>query len=85
MGGYDPVELLERARGRVPLVHVKDFRIAGAEFCAVGDGNVDYAARRPAAEAAGVEWLLVEQDEADGPALEAAARSFAALARIGAA
>jgi sugar phosphate isomerase/epimerase len=78
--GVDPVELLERTRGRVPLVHVKDFRVRGERsFCPVGDGGVGYERVAPAAAAAGVEWLLVEQDEADGPALEAARRSLAAL------
>jgi sugar phosphate isomerase/epimerase len=79
--GIDPVELLERTRGRVPLVHVKDFRTRGERsFCPVGDGGVGYARVAPAAERAGVEWLLVEQDESDGSALEDARRSLAALA-----
>jgi sugar phosphate isomerase/epimerase len=76
----DPVSLLERARGRVPLVHVKDFRVRGERsFCPVGDGGVGYERVAPVAVAAGVEWLLVEQDEADGSALEAARRSHDAL------
>jgi sugar phosphate isomerase/epimerase len=79
-GGVDPVELLERTRGRVPLVHVKDFSVRGElSFCPVGDGNVGYERVAPAAVAAGVEWLLVEQDEAEGPALEAARRSLSTL------
>jgi sugar phosphate isomerase/epimerase len=78
--GVDPVELLEHTRGRVPLVHVKDFRERGVRsFCPVGDGGVGYERVAPAAAAAGVEWLLVEQDEAVGSALEAARRSLAAL------
>ena len=78
--GVDPVELLERTRGRVPLVHVKDFRTRGERsFCPVGDGAVGYERVAPAAVAAGVEWLLVEQDEADGSALDAARRSHEAL------
>jgi sugar phosphate isomerase/epimerase len=81
--GADPVEVLERARGRCPLVHVKDFRTRGQRsFCPVGDGAVGYERVAPAAVAAGVECLLVEQDEADGPALEAARRSLAALRRM---
>lgn len=81
--GVDPVELLERTRGRVPLVHVKDFRTRGERsFCPVGDGGVGYERVAPAAIAAGVEWLLVEQDESDGPALEAAGRSLSALRKM---
>ena len=69
--GVDPVELLERTRGRVPLVHVKDFRVRGERsFCPVGDGAVGYERIAPAALEAGVEWLIVEQDETDGSSLD---------------
>jgi sugar phosphate isomerase/epimerase len=78
--GVDPVDLLDLARSRVPLVHVKDFPLQGERtFCPVGDGNVGYERVAPAAVARGIEWLLVEQDETDGPSLDAAARSFRAL------
>ena len=81
--GVDPVDLLRRERGRSPLVHVKDFASReGRAFRPVGDGAIDYASIIPAAVEAGVEWLLVEQDETDGPTLEAAARSLAAVRRI---
>src|SRR5205823_1124845 len=78
--GVDPQDVLEGPRGRVPLVHVKDFRSRGERsFCAVGEGAVDYGRIAPAALDAGAEWLLVEQDEADGSALDAARRSLEAL------
>jgi sugar phosphate isomerase/epimerase len=78
--GTDPLALLDRAQGRCPLVHVKDFRTPGERsFCPVGDGAVGYERVAPAAVRAGVEWLLVEQDETEGPALDAARRSLAAL------
>jgi sugar phosphate isomerase/epimerase len=81
--GRDPVEVLERVHGRCPLVHVKDFRArADRSFCPVGDGAVGYERVAPAAVRSGVEWLLVEQDEADGPALEAVRRSLSALRQI---
>ena len=78
--GADPLPLLGRARGRCPLVHVKDFhsREPGA-FAPVGDGAVGYERVVPAAVVAGAEWLLVEQDETDGPPLEAARRSLEAV------
>ena len=85
--GADPVEVLDRLPGRVPLVHVKDFRDRGRDpgsFAPVGDGVIDYGRVVPAAVAAGADWLLVEQDHCEGSALEAAARSFAALTRIAA-
>jgi sugar phosphate isomerase/epimerase len=76
--GADPVELLELTRGRSPLVHVKDLR-KGPRHTPVGDGEVDYVRILPAAEAAGVDWLIVEQDEIDGDQLTAVARSLAAV------
>jgi sugar phosphate isomerase/epimerase len=78
--GVDPTTLLGSARGRCPLVHVKDFHSrTGRAFAPVGDGAVGYERIAPAAVEAGAEWLLVEQDETDGPSLEAARRSLAAL------
>jgi sugar phosphate isomerase/epimerase len=72
--GADPVELLERYRGRTPLVHVKDIRARGSrDFTTVGDGGVGYGRVLPAAD---VEWLIVEQDEIDGDPYEAVRRSF---------
>ena len=76
--GADPVEQLELTRGRCPLVHVKDLR-PGPQHTPVGDGDVDYARILPAAEAAGAEWLIVEQDEIEGEPLAAVARSLAAV------
>ncbi len=78
--GADPVMLVERTNGRAPLVHIKDFLNRDEHsYCAVGDGAVGYDVLAPAAVTAGVEWLLVEQDEVEGPELGAAARSFEAL------
>lgn len=80
--GADPVALLERLAGRCPLVHVKDLRSRGShEFCPVGDGAVGYERVLPAALKAGVEWLIVEQDEVDGPPFEAVERSLQAVRR----
>jgi sugar phosphate isomerase/epimerase len=81
--GVDPVALLERMAGRCPLVHVKDLRSRGSrEYCPVGDGAVGYDRVLPAAVRAGVEWLIVEQDEVDGPPFEAVERSLRAVQRM---
>lgn len=83
VAGADPEELLARHAGRCPLVHVKDFRTReGREFCPVGDGGVGYERIVPAAANAGVEWLLVEQDETDGDPFAAVERSIAAVRRM---
>jgi sugar phosphate isomerase/epimerase len=79
--GTSPLELLEWARGRTPLVHVKDLRARGTrEFVPVGDGAVGYDRRlvEKAAEL-GIQWLLVEQDELDRELAEALDRSLKAL------
>ena len=55
-------------------MHVKDFASRDrTAFCPVGDGVVGYDRVVPAAVRAGVEWLIVEQDETDGDALAAVA------------
>jgi sugar phosphate isomerase/epimerase len=77
--GADPVDYL----GRGPNVHVKDFKDRETRsYCPIGDGAVGYERVAPAAVAAGAEWLLVEQDESDGPEIEAARRSYGALTAI---
>ena len=48
----------------------------------LGRGEVDYDGLAPAAERAGVEWLIVEQDEIDGPPFDAVATSVAALREL---
>lgn len=79
--GADPEELLGRARGRCPLVHVKDFasRDDRGSFRPVGDGSVGYERVAPAAVDAGADWLIVEQDETGGDPIADAGRSLAAL------
>jgi sugar phosphate isomerase/epimerase len=78
--GSSPVDVLEWARGRTPLVHVKDLRARGTrEFCPVGDGAVGYDGIVAKAEELGIEWLIVEQDELDRAPAEALERSFKAL------
>ena len=81
--GADPAEWLGRSRGRSPVVHVKDFRNRGtATHCPVGDGEVGYERVLPVAVEAGVEWLLVEQDETEGSALAATERSLAFVRQV---
>jgi sugar phosphate isomerase/epimerase len=84
--GVDPVEELGKTRGRCPLVHLKDFPSRESkDDVPVGDGAVGYERVVPAALEAGVEWLLVEEDEVEGPPLEAVERSLRALRRMTAA
>lgn len=78
--GAEPAGVVERLAPRVPLVHVKDLAPrAEHRFVPVGDGDVGYAHLLPELGGLGVEWLLVEQDDIEGPALDAVRRSFAAV------
>jgi sugar phosphate isomerase/epimerase len=59
---------------------VKDLRRNGGPVHApLGDGAVPYVGLREAAARAGVDWLIVEQDETEGPAFDAVARSLERL------
>lgn len=62
--GYDPANMLARLAGRVPMIHVKDREVAeeGPVMAPVGEGLLDWDRILPAAQRAGTEWLIVEQD-----------------------
>lgn len=80
VAGEDPIALVRSLPGRVPLVHVKDHvrTATGARDCPVGDGEVGYEAVLPAVVEAGVEWLVLEQDEPGADPLGAVRRSLEA-------
>jgi sugar phosphate isomerase/epimerase len=81
--GGDPVGELEATNGRCPLVHVKDFSTpAAGDDVPVGDGIVGYEHVLPAALAAGVEWLVVEQDNVKGEPFADVERSLNAVRSI---
>ena len=81
--GSDPFALLERAGGRAPLVHVKDMRNDGGPVhVPLGDGDVDYGPLLAVSGRAGVEWLILEQDETHGRGFAAVRDSIAELTRL---
>ena len=87
-GGAYPVEWIQRLKGRLPCIHLKDFRYArGAihdHICAIGDGNINFEPVIRAAEEAGTEYLLVEQDLCHGEdPFECLARSYRNLRALG--
>ena len=78
--GASPVDLLAWARGRTPLVHLKDLRARDTrEFVPVGEGGVGYGDVVRRAAELGVEWGIVEQDELDRPLADALSRSLATV------
>lgn len=63
-GGADPVVVLERYSGRVPVVHLKDLyslEVRGCFTCP-GTGLLDLASILSACRRHGVKWATVEQD-----------------------
>ncbi|MHB8647625.1 MAG: sugar phosphate isomerase/epimerase family protein [Thermomicrobiales bacterium] len=82
--GQDPAALLDAYAGRVPLVHLKDMTEDAAQtFAPVGTGSVDFAPIFAAAERGGVQWYIVEQDRAEGSAIDAARTSWNNLRAMG--
>jgi len=90
LAGLDPVRFLDKARGRVKLLHVRDmadsqpagYRIAMGSPV-VGAGKLDWARILPAAYRAGARHFLVEQEpKGEGSPMEAAAKSFAYLSAL---
>ena len=64
-GGGDPAQWLEKLSGRVPCIHLKDYAY-GRQMAVVGEGNINFARVFEKAEAAGTEYMLVEQDDCHG-------------------
>ena len=64
-GGGDPAWWLENLTGRVPCIHLKDFGY-GRKMCVVGEGNLNFDRIFEKAEAAGTQYMLVEQDDCNG-------------------
>jgi sugar phosphate isomerase/epimerase len=73
IAGADPVQMVQKHAGRVPLVHLKDKargtpvqydegRVPHEAFKEIGQGEIDYARFFPAAQKAGVKYYYVEQD-----------------------
>ncbi len=78
-GGGNPVEWVTRLTGRLPLLHLKDYAVdhTGNKFFAeIGYGNLDFKAIIAAAEAAGTEWYIVEQDSTPGDPFDSIKKSF---------
>lgn len=78
-GGYDPVEYIQRYSGRLPIIHLKDMKKledGSAETVVLGEGEVDLEGILKAADAAGAEWAVVEQDYCSRSPLESVADSM---------
>jgi sugar phosphate isomerase/epimerase len=63
-GGANPVKYLEKYKGRIKLVHLKDFRMSGwdKQFAEIGQGNLDWNDIMPLCEKNGIPYAVIEQD-----------------------
>lgn len=65
--GVDPEGLLRDFAERVSLVHLKDMYPDDKADAPVGEGTMDWGTLIGAADTAGVEWYVVEQDNPRDP------------------
>ncbi len=83
-GGGEPVTWIEKLSGRVPVLHCKDYVVEPPDkprFAEVGYGNLNWPAIVAAAEKAGTEWFVVEQDTCPGDPFESIKLSFDYLSK----
>ncbi|MCC5807482.1 MAG: sugar phosphate isomerase/epimerase [Opitutales bacterium] len=79
MGGGSPEAWCRKLAGRLPLLHLKDFRTTEENkptFAEIGNGVLDFKAIVAAAETSGCQWFIVEQDACPGDPFDSLAQSF---------
>lgn len=78
-GGDSPEAWCRRLHNRLPLLHIKDYALGEdgqPRFAEIGEGILDFRAIIGAAEEAGCEWFIVEQDTCPGDPFDSLALSF---------
>jgi len=84
MGGCDPAEYVAKYSGRQEIFHLKDFGVAYPHtsiMFPIGSGNLNWKKIVPAAEAAGVQWFIIEQDTCQKNPFDSLADSYNYLVR----
>lgn len=84
-GGGDIVNWCEKLRNRLPLLHLKDYRITDdnkPDFAEIGQGNLNWREIIAAAEKSGCEWFIVEQDTTPNDPFDSLKTSFDYLATL---
>jgi sugar phosphate isomerase/epimerase len=83
-GGQDPATWCRKLHGRLPLIHLADYRVTAKgtpEIAPLGDGVLDLPGIVAAATESGCEWFIIEHYQAPDP-LTSAARSLAYLSTL---
>ncbi len=78
-GGGDPADWCEFLKGRLALLHMKDYLFTTEnkpQFAEIGKGNLNFPQIISAAEKSGTEWFIVEQDTCPGDPFESLKLSF---------
>ena len=94
-GGGDILEWLEKCKGKIKNLHVKDYRLAPAnydtsigavdkQFSQIGDGQLPWELIVPKALEVGIQAFIVEQDNCyDEEPFDCAAQSYRKLKSLG--
>ncbi|MCL2421360.1 MAG: sugar phosphate isomerase/epimerase [Defluviitaleaceae bacterium] len=90
-GGVDPVHWIKKLKGRVPIIHFKDYGIVegavGIEevrksFAEVGEGNINWPPIVAACKETGIEYVIVEQDICKGNPFDSLRTSYKNLCKF---
>jgi sugar phosphate isomerase/epimerase len=79
-GGGDVLEWCRRMHGRMPFIHLKDYRYTMENkptYGEIGSGTLPFARIITEAKAGGCEWFIVEQDVCPGDPFDSLAQSLA--------
>jgi len=78
-GGGDSADWCRKLKGRLPLLHLKDYGMAEAfkpTFLEIGYGNLNWKEIIAAADESGCQWFIVEQDVCARDPFESLKMSF---------
>jgi sugar phosphate isomerase/epimerase len=78
-GGGDPVAWCKNLKGRLPLLHMKDYQFTAKnqpDFAEIGYGNLNWKSIIAAAAESGCQWFIVEQDTCPGDPFDSIKKSF---------
>lgn len=67
-GGLNPVDLINRVKGKMEVIHFKDYGVKGwNDFMEViGRGNLNWDEIINSCKNIGVKWICIEQDDTQG-------------------
>ena len=82
-GGADPVDWCKRLKGRLPLLHMKDYAFLTSDkpmMAEIGSGNLNWKKIVATAEKSGCQWFIVEQDVCPADPFDSLKKSFEYIA-----